>query len=241
MDTKQRILDAAEQLFAEHGFDGASLRSITSRARVNLAAVNYHFKSKEALIQEVLARKLGPLNRQRLELLDAYEAEAGLRPVALEKLVHAMVGPMLCPPADSAGAGVTFGTVMGRVYLERNAKLQHLIVAQLQGVIRRFAGALRRALPDLPPEELYWRMFFTMGTVSHTLAAPGMLALISDGACDPSDPDATLRRLTTFIVAAFRAPLPHRPLGNAARKTDGAENAGHHHRKTEGGNASRRV
>ncbi len=240
MDTKQRILDAAENLFAEHGFDGASLRSITSGAGVNLAAVNYQFRSKEALIQEVLARKLGPLNRRRLELLDAYEAEAGQRPVALEKLVHAMVGPMLRPPADSAGAGVTFGTLMGRVYLERNAKLQHLIVAQLHGVIRRFAGALRRALPNLPPEELYWRMFFTMGTVSHTLAAPGMLALISDGACDPSDPDATLRRLTTFIVAAFRSPLPHRPQG-AVRKADGAEGAGHQHRKTERGNVSRRV
>ncbi len=241
MDTKQRILDAAEQLFAEHGFDGASLRSITTVAGVNLAAVNYHFKSKEALIQEVLARKLGPINRQRLDLLDAYEAEAGQRPVAIEKLVYAMVGPMLPPTAHPAGAGMTFGTVMGRVYLERNVKLQQLIVSELQGVIRRFAAAFHRAIPAVPPGELYWRMFFTMGVVSHTLAASDMLALISDGACDPSDPDATLKRLVAYIVPALRAPLPHGIQADAARKKDSARKASPQHRKTEGGPSTGRV
>jgi AcrR family transcriptional regulator len=208
MDTKQRILDAAERLFAEHGFDGASLRAITAGAGVNLAAVNYHFRSKETLIQAVLACKLGPLNQQRLALLGEYEAEAAPRPVQLEKIARAMIGPMVRSAATSGAGSMNFGAVMGRVYLERNTRLQRLLVAELRGVIKRFLAALHRTLPGLPLEELYWRLFFSMGTVSHTLGAPGMLIQISGGVCNPSDNDQTLSRLVTYVVAGFKAPLP---------------------------------
>jgi len=243
MDTKQRILDAAEQMFAEHGFDGASLRSITGAAGVNLAAVNYHFKSKEALVQAVLARKLGPINRRRMELLDAYEAEAGSKPVALEKLLYAMIGPMLLMDTAPASAGMRFGTVMGRVYLERDVKLQRLLIEELRDVIRRVVGAIRRTLPGLPPQELYWRLFFTIGAVSHTLAASDMLTLISGGACEPSDPESTLERLVAYVVPAFRAPLPER-LQKEVRRKKGVVAAGNVRRqrqKAEGGPADRRL
>ena len=76
MNTKDRILDSAERLFARDGFEATSLRAITAEANVNLAAVNYHFQSKEALVQTVIGRRMGPVNAQRLALLDAYEAEA---------------------------------------------------------------------------------------------------------------------------------------------------------------------
>ncbi len=218
MDTKQRILDAAEELFAEQGFDGASLRAITAGAGVNLAAVNYHFRSKETLIQAVLARKLGPINQMRLALLSEYEAEASPRPVQLEKIVRAMVGPMVQSVTTKGAGSMNFGTVMGRVYLERNPRLQRLLVAELRGVIKRFLAALHRTLPGLPVEELYWRLFFTMGTVSHTLGAPGMLAQISGGVCDPSDSNQTLDRLVTYVVAGFKAPLSAHGTGKIRRK-----------------------
>src|SRR5512135_1496279 len=93
--TKTRLLDAAEQLLAERGFAACSLRAVTATAGVNLGAVNYHFRSKEALIQAVFARRLAPLNRERLAALDALEAEAAGRPVAPEALLHALLGPVL--------------------------------------------------------------------------------------------------------------------------------------------------
>ncbi len=234
MDTKQRILDAAERLFAEQGFDGASLRSITAAAGVNLAAVNYHFRSKDALVQAVLARKLGPINRRRMELLDAYEAEAGPKPVPLEKLVYAMVAPML--QADSApdGSGMSFGTVMGRVYLERDATLQRLLVAELQGVIRRFSAVIKRTLPALPAEEAFWRMFFTMGIVSHTMAARGMLELISGGACAPSDNDSILARLMAYVIPGLSAPVPAFSRKSPAGKKGASQP---HHKRNPGGPA----
>jgi AcrR family transcriptional regulator len=239
MDTKQRILDAAERLFAEHGFDGASLRAITAIAGVNLAAVNYHFRSKEALIQAVLARKLGPINRRRLEMLDKYEADAGSKPVPLHKLVHAMIDPMVRPVPSAAG--MSFGTVMGRVYLERNAQLQRLLVAELQEIIRRFSAALHRSLPALTIEEVYWRLFFTIGTVSHTLAAPGLLELVSGGACDPSDLEQTLLRLKVFVAAGLKAPRPARGTSKERRKRQPARHGpapGRHHVNAGGTPAS---
>jgi AcrR family transcriptional regulator len=208
MDTKQRILDAAEQLFAQHGFHGASLRAITATAGVNLAAVNYHFQSKEALIQAVLARKLGPINRRRFALLDALETEAGAKPVPLEKIVRAMIEPMLSTAGESPDGAMSFGTVMGRLYIERNYRIQRILVAELRQAIRRFFTATRRALPGLPPEELYWRLFFTIGAVTHTLSAPRMLSLISGGACSLSDVGNALERLVAYVAAGLRAPLP---------------------------------
>src|SRR5271166_4719878 len=95
MNTKDRILNAAERLFARDGFEATSLRAITTEAAVNLAAVNHHFKSKEALVQAVIARRMGPISAQRLALLDAYEAEADGAPVALEKILDAFLRPII--------------------------------------------------------------------------------------------------------------------------------------------------
>jgi AcrR family transcriptional regulator len=208
METKQRILDAAEQLFAQHGFHGASLRAITAAAGANLAAVNYHFQSKDALIQAVLARKLGPINRRRFALLDALEAEAGAKPVPLEKIVRAMIEPMLHSFGGTPDNSMSFSTVMGRMYIERNDRIERILVAELREAIRRFLTAIRRALPGLPPEELYWRLFFTIGAVIHTLSAPRMLSLISGGACSLSEAGHSLERLVAYVAAGLRAPLP---------------------------------
>src|SRR5574340_767840 len=103
--TKDRILDAAERLFAEHGFNGTSLRMITAAADVNLAAVNYHFRSKETLIEAVYKRRIGPANEKRLRMLDEYEAAAGDGAVPVENILRALVAPMLELRAD-AGPGV---------------------------------------------------------------------------------------------------------------------------------------
>ena len=236
MDTKDRILDAAEHLFARHGFQGASLRAITAAAGANLAAVNYHFRSKDALIQAVLARKLGPINRQRFALLDAFEAEAGSGPVPLEKLVRAMMEPMLRSAGETAGGSMSFGAVMGRMYLEENDQIQRLLVAELRDVIRRFLKAIGRTLPGVPLDELYWRIFFTVGAVSHTISAPRMLGLISGGACSPSDVESSLERLVNYVVAGLKAPLPVSAQGKdtPSSRTARARSSDRKHRNVPG-------
>ncbi|HYK90913.1 MAG TPA: TetR/AcrR family transcriptional regulator [Acidobacteriota bacterium] len=217
-DTKDRILDTAERLFAERGYDATSLRAITREAGVNLAAVNYHFNSKESLLRALFGRKLGKLNERRIALLDSYEAEAGVKPVALEKIVRAFVEPVLRLGGDPASGGTGFAMLMGRMYSWPSVQLQRVFVSELREQIGRFRAAFRRALPHLPPRELYWRVFFSIGAMAHALAGSGLLAIISDGVCDPADTDGLVERLIGFMVAGLKAPLSARINGRHGKR-----------------------
>src|SRR6266568_5015485 len=111
IDTKQKILDTAERLFAQRGYAATSMRQIIAEAGVNLAAIHYHFGSKEELLDGVVLRKVGPVNEQRLALMDQCEAEAGTGPLAVEKVLEAFLVPM----ADAAAGNPQFVRLMGRV------------------------------------------------------------------------------------------------------------------------------
>lgn len=210
LSTKERILDSAEQLFAEHGFAATSLRMITAAARVNLAAVNYHFHSKEALIRAVFDRRLGPVNQERLQLLEACEARAGKSPPPLEEVLEAFFGPALRLGRGLAQRGINFRRLMGRMYSEAGEQFRSLLQEQFTDVAVRFRAALRRALSKLPPAELYWRIHFGIGAMAHTLAGVEYLQFVSEGQCDPSDVEGTVRRLVTFLAAGLRAPVSPR-------------------------------
>ncbi|MGA2878701.1 MAG: TetR/AcrR family transcriptional regulator [Bryobacteraceae bacterium] len=204
MTTKDRILDTAERLFARDGFEATSLRSITTEANVNLAAVNYHFQSKEALVQAVIGRRMGPLNAQRLALLDAYEAEAGGAPVPLEKTMDAFLRPIVELVGSHAHE---FVPLIGRLYTEPGEFAVRLFEQQFEHMTRRFVPALQRALPELPRVELAWRLHFAIGALAHTMAASKMLEMMSGGGCEISDVEGTLARLKAFTLAGFIAPV----------------------------------
>ncbi len=204
-DTKDRILDSAERLFAEHGYDAASLRAITTKARVNLAAVNYHFNSKEALLKALFSRRLAMLNRKRLELLDAYESEAGEKPVPPDKLIRALLEPMLSMGDEGSAGGRAFGMLLGRMYSWPSGPLTHVLIDEVRTILGRFKAAFRRTLPDLSEKELYWRMFFTIGAAAHVLAGPHLLKAFSNNACDASNTDTAVEELTAYVVAGLQA------------------------------------
>ena len=186
-ETRQRILDTAERLFAERGYAATSLRSIIAAARVNLAAVHYHFRSKEALLDAVIARRIEPVNRERLALL----AECGDR--GLEGVLTALIEPPMRLASDPACA--TFLKLMGRIHAEADVSL---IRKHFGEVIERFLKALARALPDLPPEDLYCRAFFCIGIMAHTLLAARDIVGVAG--------EVTTERLVAFMSAGFRAP-----------------------------------
>src|SRR5437868_10883477 len=111
-DTKQRILDVAEQLFADNGFAGTSLRRIIAAAEVNLAAVHYHFRSKESLLEAVLMRRMVPLNDERLALLNQLEQEARGEGADLEEILVAFIGPPMRLILNPSGGGKVFGKLI---------------------------------------------------------------------------------------------------------------------------------
>jgi AcrR family transcriptional regulator len=204
-ETRTRILDVAEELFMLHGFEGASMRLLTSQAGVNLAAINYHFGSKDALIEALFRRRLDPMNAARIEALERLEAEG--KPPAAEAIIRAFITPGLQLMADATGGGRNFIRLLGRTYTEPTKPIRILIGQLYAPAMQRYKGALQRALPDMPGEELVWRMHFMFGTLAYTLAATDAVQLIAG--CKPEDRyDARLieERLTAFLAAGLNAP-----------------------------------
>jgi len=193
-DTKTRILDAAEKLFGEKGFDATSLRDITTEADVNLAAVNYHFQSKESLIEAVILRGAAPVNERRLAMLEA----AGPR-ATVEQIVEAFVAPVLEYDFQP------IAPLMARV-LSSPEIMQTVMKRHIETLSRRFADALALALPELSLAERMWRLNFTAGAMAHTVTrAPAMRDLLG-GVLDINDRQLLIARLVRFASAGFRAP-----------------------------------
>lgn len=188
-DTKEKLLDAAERLIAEHGYAGASLRQIIAEAGVNLAAVHYHFGSKEELLDAVITRTAEPVNAARLALLDRYETEAKGRPVPVQRILEAFLTPM----AKAAAQKPQFVRLMGRIVAE--GMLGAVLDKNFRVISTRFTPALRKSVPGLSEEEFDWRMTFMRGAVAHTMCGK-----------EGSDFERRMALLTRFLSGGFEAP-----------------------------------
>lgn len=197
-DTRGRLLDAAERLFAAKGFEATSLRDVTARAKANLAAVNYHFGSKEALVRAVFERRLGEVNRRRLALLDGI----GRGRLAPEQILHAFIAPTF----DLMKEAPHFVQLMGRFQAEPDSSMHDFVTSRCSQVADQFRRALTAALPGVPVEDLFWRMHFVMGALIHTWSCHRDLERLSGGRCSMRDQEIVSRKLIEFGAAGLRAP-----------------------------------
>lgn len=202
-----RVLDYAEELFAQHGYDGTTLRQITSAAKVNLAAVNYYHGDKESLYKEVLRRRLRPINEGRLAQLAAAEEAAGSAAVDTERLIEIMARPLFELCADERN-GHHAARLIGRCLAEPLPFMEIFLAEELQPLLARFAQALRRHAPALSPEEFLWRFSFVVGALQHTLATLHRMKFFTRGICRDDDPAGALARFVHFASQALSAPGP---------------------------------
>ena len=211
-DTHERLLDAAERLFMQHGFEGASMRQVTSEADVNLAAANYHFGSKEALMQAVLQRRLEVINKERLRVLDEAEAKAAGRPLKPSVIVDCYFGTLLRAAADQKSGGQTFLRLLGRTLTDPSAFIRAFMSTEYADVLERYKQALFRSLPDVPKAEIVWRFHFMLGATSYAIAGTDSLHLVTDWQVEQEGAQAQdeqlLARLMSFLLGGLRAPLP---------------------------------
>ncbi|MFT4257956.1 MAG: TetR family transcriptional regulator [Pseudoxanthomonas sp.] len=197
--TKDRILGAAEELFAQHGFAGTSLRQVTSRADVNIAAVNYHFGSKENLVNEVFRRRMDEMTELRLRALrEAQEKQPG----ELDPVLAAFVEPALAMAQDRNGGGA-FVRVIARAYAEKNDGLRRFLSDHYGHVLREFARAIAACVPELSKEQLYWRLDFIAGALTYAMADFGMIRR-ADGVSDKAHRERAARELIRFAAAGLR-------------------------------------
>ena len=207
-ETQNRLLDAAEELFMEHGFEATTLRQITAAARVNLASANSHFGGKEALFQAVLTRRLDPMNIERVRLLDELEAGAGARPLSVEQILWAMFLPAMQLSRNRARGGKNFLRLLGRAYVDPAPFIRNFLKEQYADMVARYKKAFAAALPHLPKQELSWRLHFTLGAVAYTLAGTDLVQVVSSLSPQDADNDEMfLRRLLPFLVAGLESPL----------------------------------
>ena len=198
--TKDRILGAAEELFAQHGFAGTSLRQVTSLAAVNIAAVNYHFGSKENLVNEVFRRRMDGMTASRLQQL-----EVALRdhPGQLEPVLAAFIEPALALAQDRHGGGA-FVRVIARAYAEKNDGLRKFLSDQHGHVLREFAKAISTCVDGLSKEELYWRLDFLSGSLTYAMADFGLIKR-PNGVSEATHRQRAAKALIRFASAGFNA------------------------------------
>jgi AcrR family transcriptional regulator len=204
-ETRKRVIEAAEKLFALRGIEGVSIRDITQAADVNLAAINYHFGTKNALAAEVFKKTIEPLNAQRLKLLDGIEKKAGVRPPALEAVLEAMIRPAVERGFDHQQDNETFLKLSGRCLSEPNAEIEQIVRAHFEKLIRRFDAAFLRALPGLDPEELFWRIKFMVGALHYSLLTCGKQKNLPVKLRKALDAEGLIQRLVIFTAAGLRA------------------------------------
>jgi AcrR family transcriptional regulator len=202
--SKRKLLDAAELLFAEKGFEAVSVRDITQLAKANVAAVNYHFGSRDNLLALVMMRYMTPVTEERIVRLDDLEQEWRGKPVPLEELIEAMVRPLVGQVKKSDLAERLFYKLTGRICAEQGNGLPPQIEDQFRQVGDRFSKAIAKSLPSVPVEELAWRIHFLIGAMIHMLTHQELLQRVTSGASGAPTMEVTLARFIKFAAAGLR-------------------------------------
>lgn len=202
--SKLRLLDAAEQLFADRGFEAVSVRDVTQLAKANVAAVNYHFGSRDGMIAVVVMRYIMPVNQERFARLESVERKWSGKAAPLEEIIDAFVRPVVGIVRKSELSERLFCKLVGRIFAMQGDGLPEAVEAQMKDLINRFTRALAKALPTVPPEELVWRMHFLVGSLIHMLMNQEMLHRLSHGASGSPTMEVTLGRFIRFAAAGLR-------------------------------------
>ena len=204
MATKQRLIEAAEALFADEGFDRVSVRDITNRAAANVAAVNYHFGSREGLVAVVMARYTNPVTEERMARLEALERRAGGKPVPVEEILDAFIRPFATQVRRSELSEKLFFKLMGRMFGQQGCQLPPMVETLFITMVQRYHKALSKALPGLPADEIWWRMHLMSGSMIHTMAHAEIVQRFSGGDAGNPTMELLLSRFIRFSSAGMK-------------------------------------
>ena len=205
-DTKDSILNAAERLFAERGYEATSLRAITTAAGVNLAAVHYHFGNKEGLLDAVVERRAMAMNQERLRELDELARTVRGGTLQVEDILRAFLLPGL--RTFEREEPETLDLLMrlnARIGSEPPETVEELVRKHFGAVMKRFVEALQRALPELRPAVVQDRFRFAIGTLSHVFSGTFDLDVIPGHPASDTSDEEKIQHLIVFLAAGLRA------------------------------------
>lgn len=203
-ESKRRLVAAAEQLFADRGFEVVSVRDITQQATANVAAINYHFGTRDGLIALVVTRYLAPVQEERLARLETLERKWSGKAVPVEEIIDAFVRPLIGIARKSELSESQYCKLLGRIFALQGLELPQAMEDQARGTSERFARALSKSLPAVTPEELLWRSHFVVGALIHMLMNQETLQRLTGGASGSPTMEATVSRFIRFATAGLR-------------------------------------
>ena len=199
----ERILDAAEQLFAEYGFHGVTLKDVAKRVGVSSTLIHYHFNGKESIYEAVWARKAPLSVRNRLEAMRCYAAEVG-DAVTVEGALHAWIDADLNVQIENETYWASFGKIAAQANSAAGWGAEKM-TNYFNPVVVALIDLLRKAMPDCDEETLHWGYHFLSGAKTHNMARTGRLDELSHGLCSSDDFESIRRHMATFMAAGFKA------------------------------------
>ena len=203
LSVRERILEVAERMFAEHGMSGVGLRAITTEANVNLASIAYHFGSKDGLLEALFAQRAAPIAQERLRLLA--ECLEGTTKPKLEDILDAFLRPALTLGVQPQFGGPAFVKLRARLATEPESTTRKILSKAFDQSSRRFIDALVKALPQIPRAEVEWRFHFMLGAMFYTMADSGRIQALTSGRIDPGDVKRALHHMIPYLAAGFRS------------------------------------
>ena len=209
--TREALLNAAEELLGERGVEGTSIRDIIKAAGTNLGAVNYHFGSKDRLVMEVFMRRMRPVDQERIARLDAVEKLARKGPLALADVMDAFIRPLIEAQQEDSRHAIIL-KLIGRGFQEVDPEVRAMVHQELAILTKRFDAAFLRAVPELPPEELHWRIMFFVGAMHFGIDL--WTTFDQRPAPNPEiqpkklNSEEFIQRLVIFVTAGMAAPVP---------------------------------
>jgi AcrR family transcriptional regulator len=209
--TRNKILDAAERLFAEHGYTAVSMRSITAAAGANVAAIHFHFASKEALFEAIFNRRVQPINAARLIGLRGAQGNRRDEVVELGNVLKAFVAPHLEAAKGFDAGSIVLLQFMARAAAEPDKSIQTVLRKEFDPVWVELAEAVRRALPDASDEAIGWGLFFTLGALYFINPSRGWFAPLTHNKCNAGDTEAAMQYLVPFLTAGLQGLSKHVP------------------------------
>jgi AcrR family transcriptional regulator len=201
---RDRILDVAQELFAEHGYSAASTRAIAQAAGVNLAQLHYHFGAKRDLFKAAYLRGAVQVTEARSRALAEARAHQGDRPIPLEALVRSFVTPFMLNGQTPEGRATM--RMHARLHTEPDDISKDVLSTVYDETTLAYVAEFQRVLPALGHETLCWRLYFMMGAYRYTLLRTGRLEAMSGGACDSGDFERAVAEIVPFLCAGLSAP-----------------------------------
>ena len=206
-NTRNRLIRSAEDLFANRGFGGLTIREVARRSETNLASAYYHFGSKEAMVLEMLSSRIKPINQKRLHYLQNARKDSGGKPLKTIEIFKALIVPIGEEISKSSHSRKTLALLVARSFTEPESFIQKMHSRFFGELCETFILELRRAHPQAKELDIYWNLHFAISSMLGALAQHRRLHDFSGGRCDDDNAEDMIHRLLIFVTNGFEAGL----------------------------------